>query len=640
MRKLTFIVVILFFSQSLIANSGNFSDKEKAIIYTNSLQILSNYETIINEIGVNVINDVEKAQSNAEGLIELFINRQVLVYNDLDPSHSLSPFYEIETYTSNLILWYPDGLNVEFDLENAKVGNIMQHENNVYSMDILLNKSINGNYLNKTLNRNKENLTFRIAFSSNSKSFDNFKIVGIRDAKSSNMIDYSKALKEVNSENLSEDELVKIYDGVKAVLGDYNNFLALLGDPVEVDDDKVFYRESFTNLFENSETKIYNDINPSPEKSLIDVSNYISRYADNFPNGIKNISVNIDSADFGKIIKSDEGNFYSYAYVDKFFSGSFKGKEVFSEMFPLAFKITFDKSGKAYTNYKIASIDISGSGFFSESTSDEDISIPDMIIKPVTRKGLSITVQGSYGLSYIKDQNLSNITLQSDNHEWELTNDYGLMLGVGAKYYFTNNISAGLGINYNTYKASFKLDGTFQDDEFSTDINGDSFYKIINASIDSIVNLNYISVPIYVNYTSGKPGKIGFYVDAGVNISYLISSEYQIKGNYQYLGYYPGNPAEIQYLEIEELGFYNRENIDDVGKTDVTSLNMSLYGSVGINIPFGYYSSLTFGPEVLIGLTDLMKDRTQFVDIFGNSSDSQPTKTQKFGLKISFVYKL
>ncbi|GAG76098.1 unnamed protein product, partial [marine sediment metagenome] len=300
--------------------------------YTNSLKILQDYETIINEIGVNVVNDIEKAQSNAEGLIELFINRQVLVYNDLDPSHRLSKFYEAETYSANLILWYPDGVIIELGFENAKVGNIMQHEDNVYSLDIMLNKKIDGNYLNQTLNRNSEGLTFRIAFSSKNRSFDNFKIVGIRNAESSDMIDYSKALKEVNSEDLNEEELTKIHDGIKAILGDYNNYLALLGDPDEIEEDKVFYKESFTNIFENSETKIYNDINPEPEKSLINVSSYIIQYGENFPGGIKNISVNIDSADFGKVIKSEAGNFYTYAYADKFFSGSFKGKEAFSEM--------------------------------------------------------------------------------------------------------------------------------------------------------------------------------------------------------------------------------------------------------------------------------------------------------------------
>ena len=641
MRKVnTFLLLFLIFGHSIFANSGDFSDKEKAIIYTNSLQLLKNYEQIMNEIGVNVINDIEKAQSSAEALIELFINRQVLVYNDLDPSHQLSPFYEIETYASNLILWYPDGINISLNLDNARVGNIMEHENDVYSLDILVNKQMNGNYLNKTHNRSNEDLTFRIAFSSKNNSFDNFKIVGIRDAESKEMIDYSKALKDVNTEDLSKEELTKVYDGIKAILGDYNNFLALLGDPEELDEDKVFYRQSFTNLFENTETKIYNDINPAPEKSLIDINTYIQRYEENFQNGIKNIALNIDSAEFGKVIKSEEGDLYTYAYADKFFSGSFKGKEAFSEMFPLVFKVSFEKEGKAYVNYKISSIDISGTGFYTEAEEGEELATPDMVIKPVSRKGFLVKLHGSYGLSYINDENLSNINLQSDNHEWELTNDYGFSGGIGIRYNINDHLGLGISAIYNNYKAGFTLDGRYQDDEFSTDLNGDSFYKIVDASMDSIVNVDYISLPVYFNYTSSKPGKIGLFVDIGMNISYLLSSEYTVTGDYQYLGYYPGNPEVIRYLEIEELGFYHREYINEIGQTNATSFNVSLYGSFGISIPFGYYSSLMIGPEVMIGISDIMKERTDYTDIFGNTSESLPTKIQKFGIKIAFVYQL
>lgn len=639
MKRFLSIILFLVFSITLIAGTGDFSDKEKAIIYTNSLRILKDYETIINEIGVNVVNDIEKAQSNAEGLIELFINRQVLVYNDLDPSYQLSKFYEAETYSANLILWYPDGVNIKLDLENAKVGNIMQHEDNVYSLDIMLNKKIDGNYLNQTLNRNSEGLTFRIAFSSKNRSFDNFKIVGIRNAESSDIIDYSKALKEVNSEDLSEEELTKIHEGIKAILGDYNNFLALLGDPDEIEEDKVFYKESLTNIFENSETKIYNDINPEPEKSLINVSFYIAQYGENFPAGIKNISVNIDSADFGKVIKSEEGNFYTYAYADKFFSGSFKGREAFSEMFPLAFKISFEKSGKAYTNYKISGIDISGSGFFSESASDQEIAVPDMVIKPVSRKGLSIALFGSYGLSYIKDQNISTLSMESDNYKWNINNDYGLTAGIRMQYFFTDFLGIETGVYYDTYKSMFNLEGNFQDDEFSTDINDDSFYKIFETAIDSTINLNYITVPLLLNYISSKPGKMGFYINAGIKASYAISSSYSTTGNYKYYGYYPSNPLAIQYLEITELGFYNREIIDETGDTEISSLNLSLYGSIGIYIPFGYYSSVYLGPDIMYGFTDIMGERSEYKDIFGNTTGNQPAKIQKIGLKIGFVYK-
>ena len=68
--------------------------------------------------------------------------------------------------------------------------------------------------------------------------------------------------------------------------------------------------------------------------------------------------------------------------------------------------------------------------------------------------------------------------------------------------------------------------------------------------------------------------------------------------------------------------------------------NLSFYGSIGINIPLGYYSSINIGPEVIIGLSDILSDKKEYVDIFGKSYTHQPTKIKNFGIRISLAYKL
>jgi hypothetical protein len=68
--------------------------------------------------------------------------------------------------------------------------------------------------------------------------------------------------------------------------------------------------------------------------------------------------------------------------------------------------------------------------------------------------------------------------------------------------------------------------------------------------------------------------------------------------------------------------------------------NLAFYGSAGINIPLGYYSSLSIGPEVMIGLSDIFSDKKTYTDIFGRSYTHQPTKIRNFGIRISLSYKL
>jgi hypothetical protein len=259
MKRPIWLFLVIIFTQIPVIKAIEFSAKEKAIIYTNAVKVLGDYQTVINQMGNYVVNDVGKAKSSAESFLELFVNRQVQIYNDLDPAHTLSASYEAETYSNSLILWYPDGITISLDLVNAKVGEIKTHEENVYSVDIMVKKSINGNYMNKTLNKNVEELLFRIAFVVENKSYAKFKIVGIRSASSNVAIDFSQALKEVNSEAFNTEDLKKIHGELATLLKDYANYLSLLVDPKEAAEEKESFKTSFLKLFNNSDIKVYNE---------------------------------------------------------------------------------------------------------------------------------------------------------------------------------------------------------------------------------------------------------------------------------------------------------------------------------------------------------------------------------------------
>jgi outer membrane protein with beta-barrel domain len=618
-----------------------FSAKEKAVIYTNAIKVLESYQTIINDIGTSAVTDIEKAKSSSESFLELFVNRQVLLFNDLDPSHKLSEFYEAETYSSNVILWYPDGITIDLDLANAHVSDIMQHEEIVYSIDLVVTKSINGNYLNETMNNNKEELTFRIAFGLENKDLTNFKIVGIRSAASNIVVDYSQTLKEVNSENLSIEDLDKIYGEIKTVLQDYTNFLSLLGDPQETDEDKEFYKTSFQNLFQSDDIKLYNDIMPDPPVNLIPIKVYLANYKIDFPDGIKNIKINSDSAKFGKVMMSDEESYYTFVDANKFFSGNFEGKEVYREMFPLIFKISFNKSGKTFNNFVINSIDISSTDFYQDTPEGMLQKKPSMIIQPVSRKGLVLSFIGSFGRTNIKNKNLESITLANNDHEWNISTLYGYVGSVGMSYYYNDNVAFRTGLEFNKLSSRFSLDGTFTDSvNLFSDVNDYLFKKTIEADFDSLVTLNLITIPILINYTSGKPGRFGFYAEGGAKVSIALKSTYTNKGKYNSVGYFEADPNPSIYRTTPDWGFYERENINETAKVKTSLFYLSFYTSAGINIPLGYYTSIMMGPEISIGVSDIMNNQKSYSDIFGNVLDHKPTKMNYFGFKISLAYKL
>jgi hypothetical protein len=626
-----------------VQGSGiDFSAKEKAVIYTNAIKVLENYQTIVNSIGQNVVADVEKAKSNSEGLLELFVNRQVLLYNDLDPAHKLSEFYEAETYASNLILWYPDGINVNLDFANAKVSDIMTHDDNVYSIDVMLTKSINGNYLNQTMNKNREELTFRIAFGVEDKNITNFRIVGVRSAASMSVVDFSKALREVNSEDLNSDDLNKIYSEIKAVLMDYSNFLALLGDPQETAEDKEFYKESFRKLFHNPETKLYNDIAPQPETSLISVEDYLKNYLSEYPNGIKNLKINADSAKFGKVMKNENGKgYFTYVDANKFFSGSYKGKEVFRKMFPLVFKIYFNESGKTFSDFSINSIDVTGVNFFEDTPEGKLEKKPSITISPVTRKGWTVSFNAVAGMTGISSKNIDALTLATDSVQWNTSLNYGYDGGIGLSYYFNDNMAIRAGLEFTKYSAKYSLSGKFTDNVLTKEpLNPTLFYKVIEADYDSLVTVNYLTLPVLFSYTGGKPGQLAFFAEAGVKVSLPVKASYRLKGNYSYYGDYPSAPLGNRYDYIADKGFYSKTDLNETKSVSLPGINLLFSASAGVSVPLGYYNSVIIGPEVNIGLTDVTGSQKIYKDVFGKVHDHKPVKVNSFGLRIAFAYKL
>lgn len=641
MRNLATVFLLLIFALPLMASTADISDKDRTVIYTHSLNALKEYQRLINEVGEFAVSDVEAAKSSAEGFLELFVNRQVLIYNDLDPAHNLSPFYEAETYVSNLLLWYPDGMMVDLNFDNARVGNIMQHEADVYSLDIMLTKRIDGNYLNRTINNNSEELLFRVAFNKKGTGYSNYKIVGIRNTDATIIPDFNKNLEEVASEELNENELIQVADGMKAVMFDYTNYLALLGDPEEFEEDKEFYRESFRGLFENEDVKVYNDIEPEPENYLISVEEYLANLKENYPGGIRNISLPVDSAKIGKAIKTEEGYYYAYLNVDKFFSGNFNDKDLFREMFPITAKIRFEKSGNAFTNFRIQSVDIEAEDYYQAGEGTDQLELPSMTITTVSRKGWSLGFEGSYGQSPVDNQIISTIVLDTENPDdsWESIPGYGLKAGVNAYYFINDNFGLKTGLSYNTYESNFKLQGLFTERELSSDANDDSYNKIVYADYDSAVDLSYICLPVAVNFTSGKPGKIGFFIEAGAVLGYKLSAKYHTTGEYELYGYYPYHPEVTQILRIEELGFFKQENIDRSGDIQIAALNISGYASLGLNISLGYFSTLKIGPELHYGISDIDLGN-QYEDIFGNVRSHKPTILKKYSIKLSYILKL
>lgn len=634
---ISLFIIIGSIGNTQAQSTVDFNKRELSIIHLRSLEKLNGYERVINQIGESTVNNPSLTKGLSDQFLELFVSRQVMLFNDLDPEYKLSPFYESETYINNLLLWYPDGISVDLNLSNAKAGDILSHGNDVYSLDFKVDKQISGNYMNRLLNLNTENLLFRVAFNDAGADFRNFRIVGIRSVESAIVPDFERSLEEVNSQDLNEDEVYTISEGIGALVDDYKNFLLLLGSVEETEEDKVHYTESFNALFESPEITIFNDLTPDPQNYLITIDEYLSILKESYPAGINNLSIIMDSVLFENVIIEENDMYSTYISLEKFFSGVYENDEVFRNMFPLNVRVSFRRTGRVYEDFRIRSIDLEAEDLFDTETTYNE---PVNKITPVSRKGFSFTFFGSYGQTRIEDHNLADLNMETVNHSWSFTPGYGLNAGVGLMFSINDHLAIETGGFFNQFNSTYSIQGTFEDYNSSSDVNDDSFFKMMDIDYDSAVTLNLISIPLSFTYTSSNPGKVGLYVSAGALFSFSIGGKYQSSGSWKYYGHYPDNPTVIEYLDIEELGFYENNRVDGRGDIEGGVFNMSARASLGLSIPIGYFTQIRIGPEIEWGLSDFNKDAGDFTDIFGNTIDHRPTYLVRYGVRLDMVFKL
>jgi hypothetical protein len=665
----TFITTI-FFSLSVVCYAGEeISKKELIIIHDKAITLIKDYQNAINKIGSEIL-DINRTKSNIESLIDLCVNRKTLVYNDLDPAHQLSEFYEIETYASNLSLWYPDGQTIEMDIDNSKVSNIMDHGEGIYSIDVAVAKKIKGNYINKVQNTNVEQLLFRIAFILEKQKADKFKIAGVRNAKGEIKPLDNLSVAEVKSADLSKEDVLKVKEYCKSIVNDYINYLSLIGNSNENADDKELYKQAIKNIFVQGDNNVFNDLEENARDKYLSIQKYIDLYTELYP-VINNISVNNDSASYSKVMRNDNGSLNIYMYANKFFSAK-KGKDLYRSQNKIIVKINFTKKDKTFADFKIASIDNSGinEALASSQVKSQNISSFGALNK-LTRKGMYLSLNSISGFSKIVNKNIAELDLNKQYHEWKIKPAFSYGGQVRILYMFNELLGAETGLGYQFLKTTYSLssenvpvDQSLVDstglmafvDHQPYNLNaGDTYYKIMQVSYDSIVKLQTLTLPLYVNLIVGKPNKISFIFKAGVDMMYVLKSQYSASGYKKFFAYLPDPQTTVQFHFLFPEDDFNGvvglfDNTTDIKDKEAKIKKFAVNGviSAGVDIPLGYFLSVNADFTFKTCLNDLATNKKEYVDIFGQTKNNpntshqfahKPTKMQQYLLEIGIKYK-
>jgi hypothetical protein len=293
--------------------------------------------------------------------------------------------------------------------------------------------------------------------------------------------------------------------------------------------------------------------------------------------------------------------------------------------------------GNTYGNFKIESIDRGDINYYMQDKTEKPVAFS--AIKKLDRTGYSINGFLMAGQSSIIDNNIKNLSIQEDFHEWTIEKEPGFSAGIHINNFLYDNVGFHTGIEVNRFTSKYSLAGNLRDEILSTDINNESYYKIITADYDSVINITSVSIPFGLKIMNNDPDKIGYYFECNISLSITASAKYKLSGDYQLQGYYPDHPDVVKYLSIPELGFYTYTDLNKTG--DIELKNISLYAGLGfgLSIPAGYFSTICLGPKVFISLNNIRKE-DNYTNIFGRKETSEGINIRNIGFMFSYFYKL
>ena len=197
MRKIS-ISIIAFFILSL-TYAQNLSQQQLSYIHKKSKSLLEEYEQYFNLVG-----DINEPHNDREGVYipsftGLFIDEAAIHYNDLDPEEKTSVQLPITQYALNTMLWYPVGVRNMLELLDVKYGKVQQISSNSYYINVYVNRTISGIFMDEKPNRSTTKLEFRVSFVPNGQLFNNFRIAGVTKAGENIVLDNTPTSTVVNN---------------------------------------------------------------------------------------------------------------------------------------------------------------------------------------------------------------------------------------------------------------------------------------------------------------------------------------------------------------------------------------------------------------------------------------------------------
>lgn len=411
----------------------------------------------------------------------------------------------------------------------------------------------------------------------------------------------------------------RIKSEINTLLGKYEEYASFSKDGINIDPAMV---NEFKGLFSSANINVYNNLEPAqPFEQNISVNDYIHKIESYYQSGLE-VKLNWNIEQLSNPINAlyTKNKYQLFLPVEIRLIGLYKGNRINNSKESLYFVFKLKRTKEGLSDFKIHAI---------------------QIVKPVFKGPKKSNIYLSFHAAPIYTKIYSKDIFNDEN--WSAKGELGFNFGLKLSYFFSENFGINTGVGYSNYKTQYLLKdfdnygiNTLQDE----DEDGDVYYKyFVDTDVEEYCKLNYLDIPLGIMLKPAKERKIVPYLNFGLQISYLISANFDVTGHSSFQGYYPYYHVVI--YDLEEYGFTTHD-IEENDNWKLSTVTVSAFLSPGLLISLSRSVSVGINPEIYMGLNDLGYKKAKYREDFINTTGTEPDKmsTQAYGLNLFLLFKL
>jgi hypothetical protein len=196
---------------------------------------------------------------------------------------------------------------------------------------------------------------------------------------------------------------------------------------------------------------------------------------------------------------------------------------------------------------------VAETAIFSKEKADSLMKLPKIFIG--VSAGPSMNKINSTGILSVADMTSLEKNTYSGSFELELG------------YFFSRSVGISTGIGYNSYSVELLLN-SYSNKFNTTDSEGEDYERRVSGSnIKELQNISFLSVPVCLSFRIPAGAAFGFFLKAGVNISFPQKHEYNGSGTFDFSGYY--SAYNVLLNDLPAFGFPSNSAISTKGDLEL-----------------------------------------------------------------------